>query len=86
MRSYFLGQICVYLFENNLEQKFELCKRIKHVLTEANRVLLFKQVCDSNTRDCLETLGELMNQSHISCSKLYECSSDELDQLTDICR
>ncbi|CAF3741795.1 unnamed protein product [Rotaria sordida] len=70
----------------NRKQKFELCRRIKHVLSEANRVLLFKQVCDSNTHDRLETLGELMNQSHNSCARLYECSSDELDQLTDICR
>ncbi|CAF4489788.1 unnamed protein product [Rotaria socialis] len=68
------------------KQKFELCNRIKHVLSEANRVLLFKQVCDSNTHDRLEKLGELMNQSHNSCSKLYECSSNELDELTDICR
>ncbi|UJR16376.1 hypothetical protein I4U23_003279 [Adineta vaga] len=70
----------------NREQKFELCKRMKHVLSEANRVLLFKEVCDSNTHDRLETLGELMNQSHNSCSRLYECSSNELDELTDICR
>jgi galactokinase len=59
---------------------------MKHVLSEANRVLLFKQTCDSNAHDRLETLGELMNQSHNSCSRLYECSSVELDELTDICR
>lgn len=59
---------------------------MKHVLSEANRVLMFKQVCDSSNHDCLETLGDLMNQSHYSCSKLYECSSDQLDELTDICR
>ena len=70
----------------NREQKFELSKRMKHVLSEANRVLRFKEVCDTNTDDRLETLGELMNQSHQSCSKLYECSSVELDELTDICR
>jgi hypothetical protein len=74
------------LFDDLLEQQFELCKRMKHVLSEANRVLTFKQVCDSNTSDRLETLGELMNQSHNSCAKLYECSSEQLDELTDICR
>lgn len=73
-------------FDHRLEQKFELCKRLKHVLSEANRVLSFKEVCDSNAHDRLETLGELMNQSHHSCSNLYECSSGELDELTDICR
>lgn len=70
----------------NRNGKFHLCQRMKHVLSEANRVLMFKQVCDSNTHDRLETLGELMNQSHQSCSKLYDCSSDELDELTEICR
>ncbi|CAF0774792.1 unnamed protein product [Didymodactylos carnosus] len=69
-------------------QQFELHKRLRHVFSEANRVLLFKQVCDSTVHDeqSLHTLGELMNQSHYSCSKLYECSSSELDELTAICR
>ena len=59
---------------------------MQHVLSEANRVLLFKEVCDSKAPDRLERLGELMNQSHQSCSKLYQCSSEELDELTEICR
>lgn len=59
---------------------------MKHVLSEANRVLLFKQVCDCNSPDRLERLGELMNDSHQSCSQLYQCSSAELDELTEICR
>jgi galactokinase len=82
----FVNYVFIFLGGIILEQKFELCNRIKHVLSEANRVLIFKQVCDSNTHDRIETLGELMNQSHNSCSRLYECSSDQLDELTDICR
>ncbi|CAF0914454.1 unnamed protein product, partial [Brachionus calyciflorus] len=33
-----------------------------------------------------EILGRLMNESHESCRKLYECSCDELDELVDVCR
>ncbi|KAJ7373759.1 N-acetylgalactosamine kinase [Desmophyllum pertusum] len=54
---------------------FKLHDRAKHVYSEAARVLKFKNV-----------LGGLMNESHYSCSKMYECSCDELDQLVDVCR
>ena len=31
-------------------------------------------------------LGELMSESHASCSGLYECSCKELDQLVSVCK
>ncbi|KAG8012735.1 N-acetylgalactosamine kinase [Nibea albiflora] len=67
------------------ETHFKLYQRAKHVYGEAARVLRFKSVCDSAPADSIRQLGDLMNQSHVSCRDLYECSCAELDQLVDIC-
>jgi len=78
-------------------KEYKLRPRAVHVYSEANRVYAFHQVCASGSnyknkdRESVspsieETLGELMNQSQISCRDLYECSSIELDLLTDTCR
>ncbi|XP_067827578.1 N-acetylgalactosamine kinase isoform X2 [Heptranchias perlo] len=64
---------------------FKLYQRAKHVYSEAGRVLQFKKVCDETPANALQLLGELMNQSHVSCRDMYECSCPELDQLVDIC-
>eukprot|EP00521_Asterionellopsis_glacialis_P010051 CAMPEP_0195289324 /NCGR_PEP_ID=MMETSP0707-20130614/5653_1 /TAXON_ID=33640 /ORGANISM="Asterionellopsis glacialis, Strain CCMP134" /LENGTH=239 /DNA_ID=CAMNT_0040349317 /DNA_START=168 /DNA_END=884 /DNA_ORIENTATION=+ len=37
-------------------------------------------------KEILQELGNLMNESHMSCCELYECSSIELDALTHTCR
>ncbi|KHN24989.1 Galactokinase [Glycine soja] len=36
--------------------------------------------------EMLKKLGDLMNESHYSCSFLYECSCSELEELVNICR
>ncbi|XP_057290502.1 N-acetylgalactosamine kinase-like [Hydractinia symbiolongicarpus] len=67
-------------------KEFKLYHRAKHVYSEAARVWKFKQICEENPPDSLKALGELMNASQESCAKDYECSCDELDELTTICR
>jgi N-acetylgalactosamine kinase len=64
-------------------EDFLLYERIKHVIEESSRVNKFISILsgdDSPQR--LQNLGQLMNQSHESCAKLYDCSSKNLDLLT----
>ncbi|CAN6468975.1 unnamed protein product [Victoria cruziana] len=67
---------------------FKLFQRASHVYSEAKRVHLFKETVSSNlsSEDMLKRLGELMNESHHSCSVLYECSCPELEELVKVCR
>ncbi|XP_074956526.1 N-acetylgalactosamine kinase isoform X3 [Phalacrocorax aristotelis] len=64
---------------------FKLYQRAKHVYSEAARVLEFKKICNEAPANAIQLLGELMNQSYISCREMYECSCPELDRLVDIC-
>jgi N-acetylgalactosamine kinase len=53
---------------------FYLYERAKHVFGEAKRVHDFREICDNTTIDPTEKvnrLGQLMNESHESCDKLY---------------
>lgn len=54
--------------------------RVRHVLTEGNRVEL---AADAMQRDDAAELGRLMNDSHESCANDYEISCPELDELVD---
>jgi N-acetylgalactosamine kinase len=66
---------------------FELYKRSKHVYSESLRVYNFRDVAAAAPYpNQLQDLGKLMNESHFSCSADYECSCDELDALTKLCR
>jgi galactokinase len=64
---------------------FKLRQRALHVLEEARRVLKFREILSSSDRldnEKLLQLGELMNQTQVSCRDVYECSCPEID---DIC-
>ena len=79
-----------YFFEV-LQQnvRFHLYERAYHVFGEAQRVYQFKEQCDNTLvteEDKVQKLGQLMNESHYSCRDLYECSSDQLDELTQLAR
>ncbi|KAI1345265.1 galactokinase [Xylariaceae sp. FL0016] len=73
---------------------FKLRQRAIHLFTEAWRVLQFLAILedpaqsspDSNTVDFNSRLGELMNESNYSCSKIYECSCPEIDEMCRIAR
>eukprot|EP00271_Cylindrocystis_brebissonii_P007385 TRINITY_DN20841_c0_g1_i1.p1 TRINITY_DN20841_c0_g1~~TRINITY_DN20841_c0_g1_i1.p1 ORF type:complete len:524 (-),score=97.90 TRINITY_DN20841_c0_g1_i1:958-2529(-) len=71
-------------------QEFKLRQRAQHVYAEGFRVHKFKEIATTDnggkSEDVLERLGELMNGSHESCSKLYECSCPELEELVACAR
>jgi N-acetylgalactosamine kinase len=65
---------------------FKLHDRALHVFEEANRVCVFKDTANMARGDANipETLGKLMDDSHKSCSQLYQCSCTELDELVAV--
>ncbi|XP_044731941.1 N-acetylgalactosamine kinase isoform X2 [Chrysoperla carnea] len=71
---------------------FYLKQRSLHVYEEALRVTTFYNLCEqvrlgtANNSDTLVQLGKLMNESHDSLQKLYECSHENLDEIVQISR
>lgn len=65
---------------------FKLHDRALHVFEEAYRVYVFKDTANTAGGDTNipETLGTLMDNSHKSCSELYQCSCTELDELVAV--
>ena len=65
---------------------FYLYQRALHVLTEALRVMNFKELllARPSPSDLLPCLGSLMNQTQTSCREFYDCSCPEVDQLCEI--
>ena len=64
---------------------FKLYDRASHVYSEARRVEEFQEICNTAPPGAAEKLGQLMNESHVSCRDLYECSCPELDSLVELC-
>ena len=60
-----------------------LYKRIHHIISENNRVMLMKQALEN--RD-LDLIGVILNESHVSLSKDYQVSCDEIDAIIQISR
>lgn len=49
----------------------------------------FKDICSDDSLqedDKVNKLGKLMNESHTSCRDLFDCSSDNLDEITQLAR
>ena len=67
---------------DELEDKIpeKLFKRVKHVVTENNRVLLSKEYL---LKDDIEKLGQVLFESHKSLRYDYEVSTEKLDYLVD---
>eukprot|EP01133_Synstelium_polycarpum_P019106 gene19106-22882_t len=73
-------------------EAFALHARALHVYSETGRVYAFAEKCRANINNSgadassPAELGQLMDASHMSCAKQFECSCPELDRLTTICR
>ena len=64
--------------ENKIPEK--LFRRVKHVVTENNRVLLSKEYL---LKGDIENLGQVLFESHNSLRYDYEVSTEKLDYLVD---
>ncbi|KAK9762569.1 galactokinase [Basidiobolus ranarum] len=71
---------------------FQLYTRAVHVYSEALRVVKFRDICESNRAEVVDSesllrqLGDLMNESQYSCRDNFNCSCPELEELTTVCR
>lgn len=68
---------------------FQLYKRARHVFEEAFRVLQFRKIAleaESHADDTHTRLGALLDASHASCRDMFECSHEQLDELTSLAK
>ncbi|KAF9429783.1 galactokinase [Entomortierella beljakovae] len=83
----------LYIQQPIRAEKFHLYRRAKHIYSEEKRVVQFRDICekasqqqDLDSETLFSQLGELMNASQDSCHSLYDCSCDELEELTALSR
>ncbi len=67
----------------SLPDSFAIVRRLRHVLSEAQRVNQAETALREND---IATLGTLMNASHFSCRDDYEISCPELEELVELTR
>lgn len=65
-----------------MNDKLQLLNRCEHVFEEAERVEMFKSICDTTTE--IQLLGQLMSQSHCSLRDKFQCSHPALDRLVSV--
>lgn len=65
-------------YSSTLPEKLKI--RVQHVVEECERVNKAKMAMQNGD---MELLGKLLNQSHLSLSKLYEVTGKELDYLVE---
>ncbi len=75
-------------------KKLNIYKRAKHVYSESRRVLQFLEILKNATNklssaeslSLLAKLGDLMNESQVSCDTLFNNSCSEIDEICRIAR
>jgi galactokinase len=76
-------------------ERFKLRQRALHVYSEAQRVLQFLALLETNPTTDADSgdttayntrLGNLLNETQSSCRDVYECSCPEIDELCAIAR
>ncbi|CAJ0592939.1 unnamed protein product [Cylicocyclus nassatus] len=84
LESLLTKEVVAECIGRNVElSKFKIRSRARHVYSEALRVEQFEEACKAGE---LQKMGDLMNASHESCSKDYECSCKAMDDLINHCR
>ncbi|KAF9917043.1 galactokinase [Linnemannia zychae] len=82
----------LYIHQPIRAERFHLYRRAKHVFSEEKRVVEFRDICEKaeakkqSAETIFSLLGGLMDASQESCHELFDCSCDELEELTKLAR
>ncbi|KAF9330300.1 galactokinase [Podila minutissima] len=87
----------MYIQQPIRAETFHLYRRAKHVFSEEKRVVQFRDTCEKamsqeeagvqvDAKSLFVKLGGLMDASQTSCHNLFDCSCDELEELTTLAR